>query len=252
MTNENNSQPSTPDSDGQPSPQPPVSPLAPEKREVREQPECCADQEENITTKLERDIKTGEWWLIGINALLLIANIVIASIYYGQLCQMKKATKAAEGANTIAQQALEITNRAYLSISVKETDSPKFLNELMPTIWFNMANVGHTPAFNIIRRKETAFVGPYPRTEPFPDPTETVPWTETVLQGDSPVFPVRAHLLPNDLKHIGNPKDPIKLFIFGRIDYVTFGKPHYSRYCFVFGTRIPKFAEHCQTNNDSD
>src|ERR1700732_278032 len=64
-----------------------------------------APNQESATEKLERDIKTGEVWLIVINALLLITNIVIASIYYGQLGQMRKATEATQIAANAAKES---------------------------------------------------------------------------------------------------------------------------------------------------
>jgi hypothetical protein len=61
---------------------------------------------------------TGEICLIVINGLLLITSIVIAAIYYGQLCQMKSATKATE----IAAQAAKVSAQAA-SDGVKATQT---------------------------------------------------------------------------------------------------------------------------------
>jgi len=65
------------------------------------------DSQESPTEKLEKDIKTGEIWLIAINGLLLITNICIATIYYGQLGQMRKATEATRIAADAAKGTLE-------------------------------------------------------------------------------------------------------------------------------------------------
>jgi len=121
-------------------------------------------QKEDETAKLERDIKTGEYWLIGINALLLIANIVIASIYYGQLCQMRKATKAAEGANGIASRALIETDRSWVEIRlsgdwVKPIEFKKGLAQLKhETFPLTFTNIGKFPVKEIKMEGNAEFV----------------------------------------------------------------------------------------------
>jgi hypothetical protein len=85
--------------------------------------------------------------LIVINALLLIANIVIASIYYGQLCQMKKATKAAEGANTIARDALIATNRPWIKYAAQPGSDFRFMeNQAVFEVGLTLTNIGHSVA----------------------------------------------------------------------------------------------------------
>jgi hypothetical protein len=48
-----------------------------------------ACKESNKPDDLVAAVKKGEWWLIGINGLLLIATVVIACIYYRQLGTMQ-------------------------------------------------------------------------------------------------------------------------------------------------------------------
>ena len=115
--------------------------------------------------------KNRMWLLILAACAVLLVLITGTYTYYaaGQLHKMKRSTEAAEGANRIAEQALEITNRAYLSITVKTVDSPEFLTELSPTIWFSMSNVGHTPAFKILGEKKTrllAHIGEFAISRP--------------------------------------------------------------------------------------
>ena len=71
-----------------------------------------ADLERNV---LERDIKMGEICLIIINGLLLVTTIVIACIYYGQLQQMTKATKATEDAATAAKESADLTRQQIVT-----------------------------------------------------------------------------------------------------------------------------------------
>src|SRR5947207_12885929 len=82
---------------GNPDSQPQVpSPMEPtiEQRVMALETKCNARNEQNNSNDLTAAVKKGEAWLIGINAALLIATIVIACIYYGQLNQMRIATEA--------------------------------------------------------------------------------------------------------------------------------------------------------------
>jgi hypothetical protein len=64
------------------------------------------NKSQSATEKLERDIRTGEWWLIGIGIVGLILNVVIAKIYYGQLVEMREATRATKDAVKVARDTL--------------------------------------------------------------------------------------------------------------------------------------------------
>lgn len=86
-------------------------PTAVEQSKVGDNSKCCSENKQPTSTKLEEDIRSGERWLIGINSFSVIMTIVIALIYWGQLCQMKKATRAAEGANKVATDTLIAGNR---------------------------------------------------------------------------------------------------------------------------------------------
>src|SRR5207253_951473 len=78
---------------------------------------------EDETTKLERDIKLGETWLIVINALLLFTNIVIACIYYGQLRQMRIATERTAVVAQAAQDSARIADATLREIQKGGTDT---------------------------------------------------------------------------------------------------------------------------------
>src|ERR1700704_6508834 len=81
--------------------QSPVLQTTAKEDKVRKDSERNTGQALRETVKLERDIKTGEILMVVLTALLLITNLVIAKIYYGQLQEMRKATEAAtKSANT--------------------------------------------------------------------------------------------------------------------------------------------------------
>lgn len=86
-----------------------------------------AKEENSATTNLEKDIRTGERWLIGIGIASVVINTAIALIYWGQLVQMRKATKAAaDSAN------------ASLSTAITAIQQMKAAEEAN---WLNRANV---------------------------------------------------------------------------------------------------------------
>jgi hypothetical protein len=108
---EQNGQPPTGSPDSQSYPPSPVVPGL-EERIMALESRKRARVEEAKSDQLVRDVKKGEWWLIGINALLLIATILIAFIYYGQLSQMRIATKATQDAVCVASRTLAETVRS--------------------------------------------------------------------------------------------------------------------------------------------
>jgi hypothetical protein len=123
MPNENDSNTLSADSNRQSLPQPPVTPAAPQQDEMTEESSGNAEKEENPTTKLERDIRTGEIALIIINGLLLVTTIVIAIIYNGQLKEMRKATRASEKAATAAASAADTADKTLKEIRAGSTDT---------------------------------------------------------------------------------------------------------------------------------
>jgi hypothetical protein len=79
-------------------------------------PPQAADRDSNqdrcSAQKLEKDIKTGEYWLIGIGIVTILVNIVIGAIYYGQLQQMIAVTKATQTAVNVSRDTLAETQRS--------------------------------------------------------------------------------------------------------------------------------------------
>jgi hypothetical protein len=68
---------------------------------------AATEHKESETEKLERDIRSGEKWLIGIGIASIAVNLIIAAIYYGQLGEMRKATEAATKSANVADATLK-------------------------------------------------------------------------------------------------------------------------------------------------
>lgn len=66
------------------------------------------DQNRNGSYNFQKNIRTGEYWIVGVTAFGILVNIVIACIYYGQLTQMRLATQAATQASQTAKDSLKI------------------------------------------------------------------------------------------------------------------------------------------------
>jgi hypothetical protein len=109
---------------------------------------------ESSTEKLEKEIKHGEWWLIGIGVATLLINTIIALIYWGQLRQMTtatieatKATKSAEwsaywtclssqAAQNVFLQSLASNNDSHaMAIAATQQAAAEMQSE-RSSIWF--------------------------------------------------------------------------------------------------------------------
>jgi hypothetical protein len=149
MPNENSSHTPPTDPTDQTLPQANVSPPTPQQEEMRNNPDDRPNDEESETVKLEKDIRRGEGWLIGINGSLLIATIVIAVIYFGQLRQMIES-------NSINREALESVQRAFIvwdsfviHPTLKTLPSGSERNLVIENRW---TNSGTTNARQVIHR----------------------------------------------------------------------------------------------------
>jgi hypothetical protein len=107
MPNEYSGDKPSADPQGQPNPQLPVVPTAPQQNKMGKYSESGTDSKDDKTIQLEKDIRSGERWLIGISAAGVILNFIIALIYYGQLQQMRKSTNAATSAADTADKTLK-------------------------------------------------------------------------------------------------------------------------------------------------
>jgi Sec-independent protein translocase protein TatA len=126
----------------------------------------AAAEEESTVANLEQNIRTGERWLIGIGIATVIVNTVIALIYWGQLSEMRKATKAAgdsakaakSAADTAAsslesaQNSFKQEQRAYLWASSFNISNPALCGpqgQIRVCVDVHVANSGRTPAMGI-------------------------------------------------------------------------------------------------------
>jgi len=76
--------------------------------------------------KLEKDIKSGEGWLIGIGIVTILVNIGIGLVYLGQLSQMRKATNAAALGAYIACENAQIARSTLLELQAGGIDTHGF------------------------------------------------------------------------------------------------------------------------------
>lgn len=84
----------------------------------------AASNQEGEAKKIEREIRSGEQWLIGIGIASIVVNAFIALIYYGQLTQMKMATEAAASAANFAADSYEIASGQFertMQLSIPQT-----------------------------------------------------------------------------------------------------------------------------------
>jgi len=159
MTDEKRSDEPPTETEGQPSLQTPMAPSAPDQHEVRDNADSRPQDEEKETIKLEKQIRSGERWLIGISAASVIINIVIALIYYGQLRQMRTATEkarisadAAKSAADTASAALkssdlafQIQQRPYMVSTIPHFNNPPSAGQRVRAS-ITLKNIGKTPA----------------------------------------------------------------------------------------------------------
>jgi hypothetical protein len=123
MPDEQNGDSETADPARDSSVKPPAIKSAGQQQPLTESTHANAKQEENETAKLEKDIRTGERWIIGLGIATLIVNIVIASIYYGQLKQMRKATEATGIAAAAAQESSRTAKETLTEVQKGGTDT---------------------------------------------------------------------------------------------------------------------------------
>jgi hypothetical protein len=109
--------------------QPSAEPTVPTSRT------CTATIDPGRKIEMEA-IKKGEYWLIGIGIVSILVNLFIAAVYYGQLKEMVKATKASTDAAKAAtdsvgvardtlnasKAAMALDQRAWIGLS-----EPKFV-----------------------------------------------------------------------------------------------------------------------------
>jgi hypothetical protein len=112
MPNENKSDDPPADAQAQPIPKTPITPFAPQQDEVGHKTDNAPRNKKDKAIELEQEIRSGERWLIGITGASVIMSVVIALIYYGQLCQMRKATEKAGISAEAAKSAADTASRA--------------------------------------------------------------------------------------------------------------------------------------------
>ena len=198
-------------------------------------------QNNNESKNLEKDIRTGERWLVGIGIATVLVNIGIGSIYYGQLKQMRIATEASTKAANLASDAFEINDGNFermmnqtirqSSAQIKSADAaalaaktadetlhvaerayvvvedPK-LDFTLKSIELPLVNSGHIPsgaATSIVH--EATYYTPSPERVPFENAAEKS-WQHTewssILPGNHQSIGVPVPLLDDTLTNNGH------------------------------------------------
>jgi hypothetical protein len=130
MPNENSSEGASADSKDQPPSERPASPLTPQKDELRKHSDSSSHDENKKAVQLEKDIRSGERWLIGISAAGVILNLAIALIYYGQLKEMRKSTRASAKAADAAASAADTEAKNQADEAIKEVNTMRESNRI--------------------------------------------------------------------------------------------------------------------------
>jgi hypothetical protein len=97
---------------------------------------------------LDTEIRTHRLWRRfkrSANALLVIATILILCVYYGQLRQMKKSTRAATKSVKLIEKNERIDQRAWVTVRQAKVDNALTVGQA-PVVTLSISNSGKTPA----------------------------------------------------------------------------------------------------------
>lgn len=153
MTDQKNSDNPPNDAKGEPPGQTPVTPTAPKKGKMSEKGKATATNKEDVSTELAREFRWVEASQIAISAALLIVGIVALCIYYGQLGEMRKSTKAARDAADAAKQSadgvakqLDLSERPWINLDMGTSPVTIDQQGLTTRIGIRLKNTGNSPA----------------------------------------------------------------------------------------------------------
>jgi hypothetical protein len=102
-----------------PNPNPPVPPpvVTPENQGILRQAEAERGKAEvGNGKKIAKETRTIEWLQFGVNAVLAVLGGVAIFIYLGQLCEMRKQSKAATESVTEIQRQTRLSERPWLKL----------------------------------------------------------------------------------------------------------------------------------------
>jgi len=256
MTSENDSNTPPANSQGQPLPQGPVNPPSSHQNGIGEKADSHLESKDNETVKeLENDIKAGEWWLIRIGVAGIVMNAVIALIYFGQLREMRKATRASEKAAIAAASAADTANR-----TMKLTYQPRIvISSLGPNVWTGpskpglnflddegkirmsagISNIGPVSAKNVRYFTFWKIIGERKNAErlPYHETNESFGHLKTILPKisgyDASTAFFTDKLTPKQIKHIKLSSVWTEFSVLITYDD-DFGDPHGTEYCDMF------------------
>lgn len=262
---------------------PPAPVLTSDDEAVLGESEAHPTEEEIKETKeLIRGTRTIEWLQFSVTALVAVVGIVAICIYYGQLCEMEKATRASETAANAAKTAVDnsvqqfrMDERAWLELESFQNE-PVEMTDALKRVYpglrafaqgVTIRNYGRSVARNISVRLNMTNAD-----ESFGKNSKKLRITEEALRLSKNTAtnksdwvyiykaPVATSLAPGSSMNatmplIGIPhhteggKDVFPYNV-GRIDYTdAFGVNHWKTFCF----RITETdRSYCETGNDED
>jgi hypothetical protein len=230
MPNENERDTPSTKPDGQSLPGSPMAPLTPQQDKMGKSSKNPPGDEESATIKLEKDIRSGELWLIGISAASVVLNAVIALIYYGQLRQMRKATDIATKQIILAKRVAQVAYGApYL---IPRSDYGPYLFNLRKNekvrILFHLQNDGEREGKHISVLLYADFLQNRPSNK--------IPKADFTKTGPDPLSPIK-HAKPelryasidhwmndaiSDEQYAAYKSGKTKLYIWGWFKYSDF------------------------------
>ena len=155
----------------------------------------------------------------------------------------KSATAAAESATT-AHEALELGQRAWVTIDdVKVTQKN---NLAYPTVVFTtVKNGGNTPVIDFSTYQHWVVVPTFPKNPTY----ETAPDKSRAPLGPGSEVQLVAEMqyTPQEITQIR--EDKLSLYLYGRATYEdVFRKPHATHWCLIFRPETQQFSV-CSTHN---
>jgi len=198
------------------------------------------------------------WSQIGLG----VIGIAALCIYYGQLCEMKKATIAATAATKIASQSLTLDQRSW--IGPVDVVGPKFIVDKKPsyvqagqkmTLGVFISNSGRSPGLKVTikdRLKATEagedFVPDYPPAKSNIVSSVSVVQPGMRMQLDS--LPSEIQIFPQHIKKITEGTGLI--YFYGEITYEDiFKSPHTTHFCLILAPDL-QHLNTCRSYNDAD
>ncbi|SRR5712691_1772181 len=149
MPDDDSSKAPSTDPQSQPLSQPPVTPSTPHQGTLGEGGNANSKDKQNQTRELANQFRIAEKWQIGTTVGLGVIGIFALFIYYGQLCEMKKVTKATENAATAAKGSLDLTRQVVKGTQAAICHAIPGLGTTVTSMYVQIRNDGKVSAIQL-------------------------------------------------------------------------------------------------------